>query len=282
MVSPKAKRSCAESMIKNQQLSQRRACKLLALHRSVGRYKTRKSVEEHEKAKIKEIALERPRFGYRRIHIILKKRGLKINHKKLFRLYKEMGLKVRRRGTRRRAVGTRITRIKASGINEVWGLDFMADRLADGRKIRLLNIVDEYTRESLKIVVDTSLSGLRVVRELEELVKIRGKPQQIISDNGTEFTSMAILKWSESISLNWHYIEPGKPMQNGTIESFNGRVRDEFLNQHWFMSLKEVKELAEAWRKDYNGHRPHSALCGLTPDEFKRAIEGGITNILVA
>ena len=268
--------------MKNQQLSQRRACKLVALHRSVGRYRSRRPVEEQEKAKIKEIALERPRFGYRRIHFILKKRGLKINHKKLFRLYKEMGLKVRRRGSRKRAVGTRLAKVKASRINEVWSLDFMADRLADGRKIRLLNIVDEYTRESLKIVVDTSLSGLRVVRELEELVKIRGKPQQIISDNGTEFTSMAVLKWSESISLKWHYIEPGKPMQNGTIESFNGRIRDEFLNQHWFMSLKEAKELAEAWRKDYNRDRPHGALCGLTPDEFKKALEVGITNILVA
>jgi putative transposase len=269
-------------MMQMHQLSQRRACKLAALHRSVGRYTNKMRDENQDKEKIREIALARPRFGYRRIHIILKKEGLRINHKKLFRLYKEMGLKVRKRGSRRRAVGTRITRIKASKINEVWSIDFMSDRLADGRKIRLLNIVDEYTRENLKIVVDTSLSGTRVVRELEELVNLRGKPHQIISDNGTEFTSMAVLRWSESHSVGWHYIEPGKPMQNGTIESFNGRVRDEFLNQHWFMSLKEVKELAEGWRKDYNGHRPHSALCGLTPEEFKRAHEGGVTNILVA
>ncbi len=209
--------------------------------------------------KIKATALERPRFGYRRIQIEMRKIGLKINHKKLFRLYREMGLKVRKRGSRKRAVGLRLTKMKATEINQIWGLDFMSDRLADGRKIRLLNIMDQFSRESLKMVIDTSLSGGRVVRELNELIKNSGKPKQIISDNGTEFTSMAVLKWSESMSVGWHYIEPGKPMQNGTVESFNGKVRDEFLNQHWFMSLKEAKELAESWREDYNERRPHSA-----------------------
>lgn len=149
----------------------------------------------------------------------------------------------------------------------------MSDRLADGRKIRLLNVIDEYSRESLKIVVDTSLTGTRVARELDELIKNRGKPKQIISDNGTEFTSLAILKWSEDSGVGWHYIQPGKPMQNGTVESFNGKVRDEFLNQHWFISLKEAKDLAESWRQDYNEKRPHSSLNGLTPNEFKSAFE---------
>jgi putative transposase len=229
--------------------------------------------DEQVKALIKAVALERPRFGYRRIHFILKKRGFKINHKKLFRLYQEMGLKVRKRGARRRGVGIRLARIKASQVNEVWSLDFMSDRLANGKKIRLLNIVDEFTRESLKMIVDTSLSGLRVVRELEELIKYRGYPRQIISDNGTEFTSRAILKWSEGASIGWHYIEPGKPMQNGTIESFNGRVRDEFLNQHWFISLQEAQNLAKEWREDYNKWRPHSALDGLSPEEFRKTYE---------
>lgn len=259
-------------------MSQRHAFKWVNLHRSVGRYITKKIPDEDICAQIKTVAMERPRFGYRRIHMLLRKKGVLINHKKLFRLYSEMGLKVRKRGSRKRAIGPRLSRIKAKEINHVWSLDFMSDRLVDGRKIRLLNIIDEFTRESLKMVVDTSLSGARVARELNELIKIRGKPEQIISDNGTEFTSVAILKWAEQASVGWHYIEPGKPMQNGAVESFNGRVRDEFLNQHLFLSLKEAKELTLDWREDYNERRPHSGLNGLSPNEFKRAYEEKLTN----
>lgn len=252
------------------------------LHRSVGRSFTRRAEDKEEREKIKAIALERPRFGYRRIHVVMRKTGFKINHKKLFRLYRELGLKVRKRGSKKRAIGIRLKKERATEINQVWSLDFMSDRLADGRKIRLLNVIDEYSRESLKIVVDTSLSGIRVARELEELIKNRGRPKQIISDNGTEFTSLAILKWSEDRSVGWHYIQPGKPMQNGAVESFNGKVRDEFLNQHLFISLKEAKDLAESWRQDYNEKRPHSSLNGLTPIEFKRAYERGEIKAWVA
>jgi len=267
------KRAVAECLKKEHELSQRRAFKLLGLHRSVGRYITKKVTEEEDRKEIKNIALERPRFGYRRIYLMLRKKGKKINHKKVFRIYSESGLKVKRRGSRKRAIGLRVAKVKATAINQVWGLDFMSDRLADGRKIRFLNIIDTFSRESLKMIVDTSLSGIRVARELDDLIKNRGKPELIISDNGTEFTSVAVLKWSEDASVKWHYIDPGKPMQNGTVESFNGRVRDEFLNQHWFMSLKEAKELAESWRKDYNERRPHSSLEGLSPGEFKFAFE---------
>jgi putative transposase len=282
VVSPKIKRAWAENAIKNQNLSQRRAFKLVNLHRSVGRYKSKRQDDEVVKRKIKAIALDRPRFGYRRIYILLRKQGDNINHKKLFRLYRGMGLKVRKRGSRKRAVGIRIAKRKASKINEIWSLDFMGDRLADGRKIRLLNIVDEFTRESLRIVIDTSLSGLRVTRELESIIKEKGKPCQIISDNGTEFTSQAILKWSQENSIEWGYIDPGKPMQNGTIESFNGKLRDEFLNQHWFITLNEARDLAEKWRQDYNQNRPHSSLKGLTPNEFIRSFEEVNQNNLIA
>lgn len=282
MVSPKTKRSCAESLKKDYHFSQRRAFKLVNLHRSVGRYVAKRRECEKERERIKEIALERPRFGYRRIHVILKKDGIKMNHKKVYRLYKEMGLKVRKRGARKRAIGQRQLKVKATGINQIWSLDFMSDRLVDGRKIRLLNIIDEFSRESLKVVVDTSLSGVRVARELQELIGDKGKPEQIRSDNGTEFTSIAILKWAEEASVKWHYIEPGKPMQNGFVESYNGKVRDEFLNQHLFLSLKEAKDLAESWRKDYNEQRPHSALNGLSPNEFKRAFEEKNKTIEVA
>lgn len=282
MVSPKIKRVVAEAVVKEHSFSQRRAFKLVSLHRSVGRYVTKKVDEAHEKAAIKAVAMERPRFGYRRIHVVLKKKGLKMNHKKLYRLYKEMGLKVKKRGSRKRAIGPRITKCKATEMNQVWSLDFMSDRLADGRKIRLLNIIDDYSRESLKMVVDTCLSGTRVVRELEDLIKARGVPKCIVSDNGTEFTSVAVLKWSEKRSVGWHYIEPGKPMQNGAVESFNGKVRDEFLNQHWFMSLREAKELAERWREDYNERRPHSSLGGMSPNEFKKSYEERINTPWVA
>lgn len=273
MVSPQIKRLCAQQMMNGHLLSQRRAFKLVALNRSVGRYISKKADDEGVKEKIKTVALDRPRFGYRRIHVVLKKSGLKINHKKVFRLYQELDLKVRKRRARKRSLGARLAKVKASEVNQIWSLDFMMDRLADGRKIRLLNIVDEFTRESLRMVVDTSLSGARVVRELEEVIKFRGSPKRIISDNGTEFTSKAVLNWIYEKEIHWHYIDPGKPMQNGTIESFNGRVRDEFLNLHWFASLKEAQVLAEEWRRDYNERRPHSALEGMSPLEFKRAIE---------
>ena len=276
------KRAWAGMLMNVHQMSQRRAFKLVCLNRSLGRYITKKTQDEEVSEKIKAVALERPRFGYRRIHVILRKKGLKINHKKVFKLYQEMGLKVRKRGARKRAGVTRYPRIKAMSINQIWSLDFMSDRLENGRKIRILNIIDEFTRENLKMVVDTSLSGARVVRELNELIIARGKPNQIISDNGTEFTSMAILKWAEEEAIEWHYIQPGKPMQNGAVESFNGKVRDEFLNQHVFTSLREAKELAERWANDYNKYRPHSSLNDLSPHEFKKAYEEGILNIRVA
>lgn len=279
MVSPQIKRLCAQQMTNSHPLSQRRAFKLVALNRSVGRYVSKKVDDEAAKEKIKTVALERPRFGYRRIHLILKKSGLKMNHKKVFRLYRELGLKVKKRGSRRRCLGTRLVKIKASETNQIWSLDFMMDRLADGRKIRILNIVDEFTRENLKVVVDTSLSGGRVARELNEVIQLRGVPKQIISDNGTEFTSKAVLNWIKETRINWHYIEPGKPMQNGTIESFNGRMRDEFLNLHWFSTLREAQMMAEEWRQDYNEKRPHSALKGMSPLEFKRAIEDMKTRV---
>lgn len=276
------KRACADILMNAHKMSQRRAFKLVCLNRSLGRYITKKPQDEEVSEKIKAVALDRPRFGYRRIHVILRKNGLRINHKKLFKLYQEMGLKVRKRGARKRAPGSRYSRMKPVSINEVWSLDFMSDRLENGRKIRILNIIDEFTRESLRMVVDTSLSGVRVVRELNELIAIRGKPNQVISDNGTEFTSLAILKWAEGEAIKWHYIQPGKPMQNGAVESFNGKVRDEFLNQHIFTSLKEAKELAERWANDYNNYRPHSSLNDLSPNEFKKAYEKGLLNIRVA
>ena len=188
-----------------------------------------------------------------------------LGHKKLFRLYREEGLAVRRRRSRKRALRTRKPRIVPGRPGERWSLDFVSDSLAEGRKFRALGIVDDFSREALAIVADFSLPGVRVVRELERLVSACGRPVLIVSDNGTEFTSHAVLKWSQEAMIDWHYIAPGKPTQNAFVESFIGRFRDECLNEHLFGTLSEGRLLIEDWRWDYNTLRPHSSLGGLSP-----------------
>ncbi|HSW72134.1 MAG TPA: IS3 family transposase [Chlamydiales bacterium] len=274
VVGPKAKREVMNYFIEKYKFSQRKACKIVQLCRASGRY-TIKSNEENDEIckKIKLIAEERRRFGYRRIGYLLLRGGYKINHKRVYRLYKTQGLEVQRRQRRRKVVSARLTPKTPSSINERWSIDFMMDSLADGRRIRLMNIVDDFTRESLKIVVDRSLTGKRVVQELTELIKTRGKPGEILSDNGTEFTSNAVLKWTQDDGLKWSYIQPGKPMQNGYVESFNGKVRDECLNENVFETLAEARVLIEMWRKDYNEERPHSSLKGLTPEAYSRQMQ---------
>ena len=198
-----------------------------------------------------------------------------MNQKKLRRLYREENLQVRKRGGRKRALGTRRPMVLPSCANERWSLDFVSDALTDGRKFRVLVVVDDYSRECLTLMTDTSLSGLRVVRELTALIARRGPPQTIVSDNGTELTSMAILKWCQDTGIEWHYIAPGKPMQNGFVESFNGSFRDECLNETLFSSLAEARKQITTWKEDYNNHRPHSSLGNITPNEFamKMALE---------
>jgi putative transposase len=250
--------------------SQRKACRLLAFDRSVGRYKPKTKENEYLKSKIVSIAHERKRFGYRRIHIMLKREGFKVNHKRVYRLYRETGLKVRHRGGRKRALGSRMAVEVLTKANQRWSLDFVSDALADGRRLRILTIVDDFTRECLKMVVDTSINGIRVARELSDLLVHRESPNVILSDNGTEFTSHAILKWSQENQISWQYIQPGKPMQNGYIESFNGKLRDECLNENWFLSIKDARKIIENWRWDYNEHRPHTSLKGSVLNNLRR------------
>ena len=214
------------------------------------------------------IAQERRRFGYRRLHVLLKREGYVINHKRLFRLYREEKLAVRRRGGRKRAIGTRAPMLVPMAPNERWSLDFVSDQLTDCRRFRILTMVDDCTRESLALVADTSLSGVRVARELDRLMIERGKPKMIVSDNGSELTSNAILTWADQARVEWHYIAPGKPMQNAFIESFNGRLRDELLNETLFSSLAQARVALGCWRADYNGSRPHSQLGWKTPSEY--------------
>ena len=203
---------------------------------------------------------------------MLAREGIVMNHKKLLRLYREENLRVRRRRGRKRAMGTRAPMTVPQGANQRWSLDFVSDTLSCGRRIRILAVVDDFTRENLALVVDTSLSGGRVARELDAIIVERGRPLMIVSDNGTELTSLAILKWAQDRQIEWHYIAPGKPQQNGYVESFNGRLRDECLNETLFASLGHARSVLRAWRDDYNHVRPHSGIGGLTPADAARRL----------
>jgi putative transposase len=255
--------------IREKGYSQRRACGLVGLHPKTYRYASKRSGDEGLRKQLRDLAAQRRRFGYRRLGLMLKRQGIKLNRKKLYRLYKEERLTVRKRGGRKRALGTRAPMPIPQGRNLRWSLDFVADTLVTGRRFRILTLVDDFTRECLGLVVDTSLTGMRVARELDRIVELRGyHPRMIVSDNGTELTSNAILAWQHQRDVEWHYIAPGKPMQNGFVESFNGRLRDECLNEHLFSNLNEARQIIEAWRIDYNTNRPHTSLNGLTPTEF--------------
>jgi putative transposase len=215
--------------------------------------------------RLRDLAGERRRFGYRRLGILLARERMTMNPKKLYRLYREEGLSVRRRRGRKRATSTRAPAALPQGPNQRWSLDFVADVLSWGRRFRVLAIVDDFTREALALVVDTSIGGHRVVRALDALITRRGRPAMIVSDNGTELTSRAVLDWTNRTDVEWHYIAPGKPVQNAFVESFIGRFRDECLNEEVFASLAEARAVIERWRLDYNQVRPHSAHDGLTP-----------------
>jgi putative transposase len=254
--------------IEEKSYPQARACALIGLAPKTYRYVSKRESDEAIRKRLRELAHERRRFGYRRLHLLLGRDGVRLNRKKLYRLYKEERLTVRKRGGRKRALGMRAPMTLPQGINQRWSLDFVSDALADSRRFRILAVIDDFSRECLALVADNSLSGLRVARELDRIAELRGTPRLIVSDNGTELTSNAILSWQETNKLEWHYIAPGKPMQNGFAESFIGRFRDECLNEHLFRSLAQARRIIEDWRQDYNANRPHTSLHGLTPIEF--------------
>jgi putative transposase len=268
MVTPAARREAVAHLQIAYEVSERRACSALGADRTSVRYRSRRPDDATARVRLHELASIRRRFGYRRLHILLRREGIVMNHKKLRRLYREERLQVRRRGGRKRALRTRTPMALPQGPNQRWSLDFLSDAMTDGRRFRVLAIVDDFTRECLVLVADTSLPGLRVARELDTVIAIRGRPGTIVSDNGTELTSMAILRWSQERQIAWHYIAPGKPQQNAFIESFNGRLRDELLNETLFSSLAHAREALSFWKDDYNTIRPHSGLGNLTPAAY--------------
>ncbi len=275
MVTPAARREAVAHLRLAYEVSERRACSTLDTDRTSVRYRSTRPDDAALRSRLHELAAQRRRFGYRRLHILMTREGLVMNHKKLRRLYREERLAVRRRGSRKRALGTRAPMALPQGPNQRWSLDFLSDAFCDGRRFRILSIVDDFTRECLALVADTSLPGLRVVRELEALITARGRPAMIVSDNGTELTSMAMLRWSQERQVEWHYIAPGKPQQNALVESFNGRLRDELLNETLFTSLAHAREVLSLWKDDYNTVRPHSGLGNLTPEAYAKASARG-------
>jgi putative transposase len=251
-------------------LSERRACRLIGIGRSTLRYRSRpRSEEEPLRRRLRELAAERPRFGYRRLHVLLRREGVIVNHQRVARLYREEGLAVRRRRRKRVARDGRGRAALPARPNQQWGVDFVSDALAWGRRIRLFTVVDVFTREALAIEVDTSLPGGRVVRVVERFVAQRGVPDEIVLDNGPELAGKVLDQWAYERGVCLRFIEPGKPSQNAFVESFQGRLRDECLDRHWFLGLADARQTIEAWRQDYNRARPHSALGYQSPEEFR-------------
>jgi putative transposase len=255
--------------------SLRRACRLIGLSTATWRYQRRSDPTNLQlRERLQAHAAERPRFGYRRLHTLVDRDGLHVNHKRVYGVYREAGLQVRRRRRKRLTRGQRVPLPLPSRRGERWSMDFMVDTLADGRGFRTLNIVDDFTRECVAIEVDRSLPGLRVVRVLDRLAETSGLPNTLVMDNGPEFSGRVLDTWASARGVHLRFIRPGKPIENAFVESFNGKFRDECLNEHWFASVAEARALIEAWRVDYNTVRPHSALHGATPEQFANSLGG--------
>ena len=257
-------------------ISERRACQLIGLSRTVLRYQPLMRTQNTElQAKLVELTQERRRFGYRRLHILLKRLSVQAKHKRIYRLYRAAALMVKRR---RRRQGVAVERERLSlptAPNQVWSMDFVFDALSSGRRIKCLTVVDDFTKESVGIMVDHGISGVRVTRALDEMARFRGYPQGIRTDQGPEFTGKALDQWAYQRGINLKLIQPGKPTQNAFIESFNGKFRDECLSMEWFRNRAEARVVIEQWRQHYNQVRPHSSLGNETPEAFRIKCRSG-------
>jgi putative transposase len=249
-----------------------RACGLVGISRSAFRYESKRAeANAHLSARLAALAAEKRRYGYRRLHVLIRREGHVVNWKRLYRLYRDAGLAVRRRKRKRIGPVERRPLPKPTMPNVSWSMDFVSDGLANGRRLRCLTIVDDCTRECLAIEVDTSLPGTRVAATFERLAELRGLPQSITVDHGPEFEGRVLDAWAYARGVRLAFIRPGKPVENAYIESFNGRLRDECLNEHWFMNMAHARSVIERWRIEYNTERPHSALGYLTPAQYAAA-----------
>jgi putative transposase len=271
VVGPSPKRKVAQQLVAQQGCSERRACQVVKLGRSSYRYRERPDAfESRLRERIQSLCRRYPRYGYRRITVLMQKEGWKVNKKRIQRLMRILGLQVKQKARKRRRLGLSTgVRRRAEYPNQVWTWDLIQDQTAEGRTLKCLTVLDEYTRESLRIRVDRSLTSGEVLRELQELIQEYGIPQHIRSDNGPEFIAQAIQSWLREQKIATLYIHPGEPWENPYIESFHGKFRDECLNRELFTSLLEAQLIIEDWRKEYNQTRPHSSLGYRTPREFK-------------
>ena len=274
MVTPADRRTAVGVMTEKVAISERHACQLVGGRRSTVRYQSRRADPAELRGKLRELADAHPRWGYRMFGDVLRNAGVVVNHKRLYRVYKLEGLGLPRRRPRKGPRPQRIPLQPAIRPNERLSLDFVSDNFADSRRFRCLTLVDEFTREAPLLVPGTSFSGVRVARLLDELFAERGLPETLVCDNGPEFTSVAMYRWAKDRKVRLHFIDPGKPTQNAFVESFNGKFRDECLNENWFISLDDARQKIEAYRVDYNEVRPHSSLDNQTPMEFARSSTG--------
>lgn len=272
MVTPQAKRSAVSSLANSIKLSQRRACQLVNLNRSTYHYQTKQPDRDTVlRTRMKELATQHSAYGYLILHALLKQEGLVVNKKRTYRIYTEEGLQVRTK-RRKKLYRPRVCLELPDKPNERWSMDFVHDQLSNGRRFRVLNVVDDYSRECILQLADTSISGVRVAQCLTELIQQRGRPNSIVCDNGTEFTSKAMFFWSRDNYVKLNFIQPGKPTQNAFVESFNGKFRNECLNQHWFISLNEARQEVAKWQHHYNTIRPHSSLNYLSPSQYVKKV----------
>ena len=273
MVTTRQRRQAVTHLLAAYPVSARRACGLMQLARSRWQYRSRRGSDDELRERLKDLAGQRPRWGYQRLHVLLRREGHVVNHKKLLRLYREEGLAVSRRRRKKRVAVARVPLPAPTRRTERWSMDFVSDALADGRVFRCFTLVDDYTHECLALAAGHSLPALRVIEVLERVSAQAGLPRSIVCDNGPEFAGRALDVWAHQRGVALQFIRPGKPIENAFVESFNGKFRDECLSVHWFLSLRDAQQQIESWRQDYNELRPHRGLRLRTPQEFTNSLQ---------
>lgn len=268
MVKPAGRKQIAAHMIEHHEISERTACKLAGVSRTGFRYKAKPSRDNSLRERMKELA-EQPAYGYLMLHGLLKAEGLVMNKKRTYRIYTEEGLQVRTK-KRKKLVRPRQPMEVPTAVNQRWSMDFVSDQLSNGRRFRVLNVIDDFSKEVVGQLVSVSITGFQVARFLTQLIEERSKPKSIVCDNGTEFTSKAMFFWSYEVGVKLAFIQPGKPTQNAFVESLNGKFRNECLNQYWFKSIEDARQKIDDWRQHYNHVRPHSSLNYLPPVAFAK------------